>query len=64
MRERWYGNEMGERQDIASEYANHMCDNRNPDLFYTDPSSFRSQQVWLKACRKRRSTSYTHCLVV
>jgi len=31
-------------QDIASEYANHMCDNQNPDLFYTDPSSFRSQQ--------------------
>ncbi len=26
-------------QDIASEYANHMCDNKNPDLFYTDPPS-------------------------
>ena len=30
-------------QDLASEFANFMCDNRSPDDFYTDPSSFASQ---------------------
>ena len=34
-------------QDIASEFANHMCDNRNADDFYTDPTSFKCQQVFL-----------------
>jgi 50S ribosomal protein L16 3-hydroxylase len=30
-------------QDIASEFANSMCDSRNPDDFYTDPPSFAVQ---------------------
>ena len=30
-------------QDLASEYANHMCDNKDPDLFYTDPPQLTSQ---------------------